>query len=87
MRPSEIREDRSRMQTHSHDVWVFKRDEPLYLYLHEFRKRVAGRVGQDAEGGPAGNVDDGAGFGGSEEAEEGLRHEEGAFDVDFLIRT
>lgn len=60
-------------------------DESLHWDLHELRERVAARVGQDGDVGCATYFDNGAGFGGAEEVEKGLCHEEGAFDVDFLV--
>ena len=75
------------MQAHGDDVRVLDADEALHLDLHQLRERVAARVGQDADAGGAGHVDDGAGGGGAEEAEEALRHEEGTFDVDLLVRV
>lgn len=72
------------MQTHSDDVRVFSPDEPLHLNLHELQERIGARAGDDSGACCAAHVDDGAAFRGAEQAEEGLRHEEGTFDVDFL---
>lgn len=73
------------MQTHGHEIRVLNADESLHLNLHELRERVGTRAGEYGGAGCAAHVDDGAGFGGTEETEEGLRHEEGTFDVDFLL--
>lgn len=73
------------MQTHSDNVRVFSPDETLHLNLHELRERIGARARDDSGACCAAHVDDGAGFRGTEQAEEGLRHEEATFYVDFEV--